>query len=209
MATELQKSEYQILDKADEDQIKNAQNAVKQALCYEIVIAGKKVRQITFIGLKWLTLQMSQKGQALEIQGSELVLAKDDPVKQEFWFWRAIVKVRNQKTGLETEGVSECPYLETKKDKKVYDQFGRTKAHSKAERNAWRKQIPELEITTLLESVKASDTENLGNQENTETRKEVCKCPYDVMKNDGGKCAECGLPLTINQINMLAQRNQN
>ena len=208
MSTTIQKSEFQILDKADEEQIKNAQNAVKKALCYEITIAGKKVRQITFIGLKWLTLQMSQKGQAIEIQSSELKLEKDDLVKQELWFWRAIVKVRNQKTGLETEGVSECPYLETKKDKKTYDPFGRTKAHSKAERNAWRKQIPELEITNLLESVKESDTEDLGNTQNTEQRKEVCKCPYDVMENDKGKCAKCGLALTINQINMLAQRNQ-
>ena len=208
MSTQVQKSEYQILDKADEDQIKNAQNAVKKALCYEITIAGKKVRQITFIGLKWLTLQMSQKGQALEIQDSEVKLEKDDPVKQELWFWRAIVKVRNQKTGLETEGVSECPYLERLKDNKTkYDPFGRTKAHSKAERNAWRKQIPELEITTLLESVKESEKENLDKPQNTETRNEVCKCPYDVMENDGGKCAKCGLALTINQINMLAQRN--
>jgi hypothetical protein len=207
MSTQVQKSEYQILDHADEEQIKNAQNAVKQALCYEITIKGKKVRQITFVGLKWLTLQMSQKGQALEIQDSEVKLEKDG-VKESLWFWRAKVKVRNQKTGLETEGISECPYSETLKDGKTkYDPFGRTKAHSKAERNAWRKQIPELEITTLLESVKESDTENLGNQQNTETRTEVCKCSYELMKNNGGKCDTCGLPLTISQINMLAQRN--
>jgi hypothetical protein len=207
MSTQVQKSEYQILDHADEEQIKNAQNAVKQALCYEITIKGKKVRQITFVGLKWLTLQMSQKGQALEIQDSEVKLEKDG-VKESLWFWRAKVKVRNQKTGLETEGISECPYSETLKDGKTkYDPFGRTKAHSKAERNAWRKQIPELEITTLLESVAESDTDKISNQQNTETRTEVCKCPYDVMQNDGGKCGECGLALTINQINMLAQRN--
>jgi hypothetical protein len=99
--------------------------------------------------------------------------------------------------------------LENLKDGKTkYDPFGRTKAHSKAERNAWRKQIPELEITTLLESVKESDTDNLNNSQNTETRPEVCKCSYELMKNDGGKCSTCGLPLTISQINMLAQRNQ-
>jgi hypothetical protein len=205
MSNQIQKSEYQILDKADEEQIRQAQQSVKQALCYELTVGNKKIKQITFIGLKWLALQMSQKGQALEIQSSKVELEKDDPIKQEFWFWRANVKVRNQKTGLETEGIAECPYLQKVKDEKTYDQFGRTKAHSKAERNAWRKQIPELEITTLLETVNKSDTHDLGKHETQSTNNEICQCPFSDMKNEGGKCATCGKSLTIGQINAMAK----
>ena len=96
--------------------------------------------------------------------------------------------------------------MQSVKGEKTYDTFGRTKAHSKAERNAWRKQIPELEITTLLETVDKSDTQDLGStQESTHT---VCHCSFDDMKNEEGKCGSCGLPLTIGQINALAKRNQ-
>ena len=204
MSTQVQKSEFQILDKADEDQILKAQDKVKQALCYELKVGDKKIKQITFIGLKWLALKMSQTGQALEIQTSNVQLEKDDPDKQDFWFWRANVKVRNQKTGLETEGIAECPYLQSVKGSKTYDTFGRTKAHSKAERNAWRKQIPELEITTLLETVTKSDTHDLGSTQES-VHGEICKCPFDQMNHLDGKCTNCGKPMTLGQINAKAK----
>ena len=52
------------------------------------------------------------------------------------------------KTGLETYGQSESPFIDPFKH--VYDKFGRTKAGSKAERNANRKQIPEADLVRMI-----------------------------------------------------------
>ncbi len=191
MSVTLSRNDYAILDKNDENQIISSSDEIKQALVYDL--KGKK--QITFIGLKWLTVRMSQAGQALEIVDSSVKLEKDGEDK-ELWFWRSSVKVRNQKTGLETEGIAECPYLETNyiyKDGKrtdetesKYDSFGRTKAHSKAERNAWRKQIPELEITTLLKSVQADQVEVIKDG------KKACECKEPKKSMTSQICLKCG-----------------
>jgi len=195
MALEPQ-SEYKVLDKLDEEQIKNAGQALKQALIYEIKIKGKPVKQITFIGLKWLTVKMSQKGQSLQIINSEVKLEKDDPDKKDSWQWRSIVRVQNMKTGLETEGVAECPYLEkiwiykdnqrTEEFKLVYDPFGRTKAHSKSERNAWRKQIPEVEIIELLNTAEGKDTHQVKDEQT-----KFCNCLNPDITPDKGGCRSC------------------
>ncbi len=203
---QLVKSDFAILDKEDEEQIKNAGEAVRQALCYELKKNGKTTRQITFIGLKWITVKMSQAGQPLEVVDSHIVLDKDEINDKKLWFWRARVKSRNHKTGLETEGVAECPYLERKNEYiagkatgKViigdYDPFGRTKAHSKAERNSWRKQIPELEITALLDNVKKDEIKNVqGTDAGTKnTTGGFCHCPDEatIPEWETGKCKNC------------------
>ena len=189
---QLVKSDFAILDKQDEEQIKNAGEAVKQALCYELKKNGKTTRQITFIGLKWITVKMAQQGQALEVINSSIVLDKDELNDKHLWFWRALVKCRNQKTGLETEGVAECPYLD---DKNTYNKFGRTIAHSKSERNAWRKQIPELEITGLLDNVKPEDSKTVqGTDTGTKnTTGGYCHCPDEttIPEWETGKCKNC------------------
>jgi len=134
-----------LFENADEKQIANADAKIKQAMVYEM--QGEK--QLTYIGLKHLTLLMSQKGQPLEVLDTEVKLEKLDPADQTTWIWYSTYKVRNQDTNHESIGMSEANYCDVKGK---YDPFGRTKAMSKAERNAWRKQIPELEIKSLIDS---------------------------------------------------------
>lgn len=140
--------DFSIMDQADENQIINATDDLKQALVYEIDKGKKgKAMELSYIGLKHLTLLMSQGGQSLEILDYKMELLGDKPEEK---VWYATVKVRNQKTKHETLGMSEQAYYFQGK----YDPFGRTKALSKAERNAWRKQIPELEIKKLITDAK-------------------------------------------------------
>ena len=134
---------YSIFDKLDENQIIAADKAVKQAMVYETK-DGK--REITFSGLKYIILEMSVHEQPIEIEENTVKLEKDDPDDKNTWHWRASVKVRNQKTNLPSQGLAESDYLEYGK----YDSFGQRKAFSKAKRNAWREQIPEIKIVELL-----------------------------------------------------------
>ena len=142
-------SEFVILDQADSRQIELADTAIKQSLAYDV--RGKK--QISFAGVKWLILQMSQKGQGVSIDIHDISLDDSDPENK---VWMATVKAKNMKTGLETIGASEQPWAQNGKR----DPFGRTKALSKAERNAYRKQIPELEIQSMLQSAEAEPLES-------------------------------------------------
>jgi len=196
--TDLVKSNlFLLMDKADEEMITNADKAVKEAMVYEYSVAGKKKHELTYVGLKHLTLLMSQGGHPLEVLET-IVDQKND-------IWYATYKVKNKTTGHESVGVSECP---VKDDKGAYDPFGRTKAMSKAERNAWRKQIPELKIIELIKAALAKGSVKDINPEKTDVEQElgVCHCPFGEMKNDNGKCSNCGKPLTLGQINMLEKK---
>lgn len=147
-------SEFQIMDEADNAQIQAAESAVRQALAYSV--RGKK--QISYAGVKWLVLNMSHKDQPLEVVDLPAVeLARHDPEDRSTWVWYAIVKIRNLRTGLVTVGASESPFLAQGE----YDSFGRTKAISKAERNGYRKQIPETRINAMLEAVSSGDVDTL------------------------------------------------
>ena len=184
--TELVKSDYSIMDSADEQQIISSDDDLRKALVYDL----RGTKQITYIGLKYLVLKMSQSEQPLHILKSEVVLDKDDPEDKQMWYWRSIVRVKNSKTGLETEGISEAPYFESNK----YDKFGRTKAISKAERNAWRKQIPELEIIHLLKNAKGERTEKIDTSNLQKTNPEKY-CSYEKpipnAITDGKTCQNC------------------
>jgi len=182
MAVELSKTDYSIMDSADEQQIISSDDDLRKALVYDL----RGTKQITYIGLKFLVLRMSQNDQALQILKSEVVLDKDDPDDHSMWYWRSIVRVKNSKTGLETEGISEAPYIESNK----YDKFGRTKAISKAERNAWRKQIPELEITHLLKNAKGERTQEINPDLQETDPEKYCSCekPIPNAITDGKIC---------------------
>ena len=145
-------SDFPILDDADTQQILDADAPLKQSLVYDL--RGKK--QISYAGVKWLVLNMSRHEQPLTIDIHEIILDKDGEDKSE-WTWYATVKCRNAKTGLETLGASEQPYLQGGRK----DAYGRTKALSKAERNAYRKQIPELEIQAMLNTVDPTQVRRL------------------------------------------------
>jgi len=174
------------MDQADEQQIISADDDLRKALVYEV----RGAKQITFIGLKFLVLKMSQSNQPLTIIKSEITLDKDDPDDQKMWYWRSLVRVRNEKTHLETEGISESPYLESGK----YDKFGKTKSLSKAERNSWRKQIPELEIITLLKNANGQRTEKLDTEKSFSagTLDKICKCDEPAFGKSSHMCLRCG-----------------
>lgn len=205
-----------LFEKMDEDQIIKADKAIKQAMVYETSFNGQKVQEITYTGVKHLILQLSTKGHPLKILESECKLEKDDPNDKETWHWRAYKKFINANTGLDSDGRSECPYLERikeYKDKKwtgkwiigEYDPFAQRKADSKAERNAQRKQIPELVIKEFLKSVNKDDIQNLEepSEPNTPSNPEVCHCDWSKMSNNKGRCGNCNKPLTIAQIQRL------
>jgi len=171
----LEQVDFSIMDKADEEQIINASDDLKQALVYKV----NNKFELSYVGLKHLALLMSQNGQSLEILDCKMELLGDKPEEK---VWYATVKVRNQKTRYETIGMSECPYYYNGK----YDPFGRTKALSKAERNAWRKQIPEFEIKKLLE-----DSQKKGLTKELEKN---CSCMIGKQRKSPttNKCLECG-----------------
>lgn len=165
-----------MFEKSDEEQIAKADSKIKEAMVYEM--QGEK--QLTYIGLKHLTLLMSQKDNPLEVMDTEVKLEKVDPDNQATWIWYATYKVRNQKTRHESIGMSEASYF----DQGKYDKFGRTKAMSKAERNAWRKQIPELEIRALIET--ASENGKVHTFENKPSSKP--ETPSTTSTNTDGFC---------------------
>ncbi len=198
-----------LFEKADEQQIANADKGVKEAMVYSI----QNEKQLTYIGLKHLTLLMSQKGNPLEVLDCEVKLEKVDPQNQATWIWYSTYKVRNQKTNHESVGMSEASYFENGK----YDKFGRTKAMSKAERNAWRKQIPELEIRELIKSASADgnvksfdgfegDTvpKKTEAKENTDG---LCHCMDENTIPDfkTSKCDQCGYTMSEYKITRLKE----
>ena len=61
-----QESPFVISDKLDAQQIAEADTAVRQALVHNI--QGKK--QISYAGIKWIAVMMSQNGQALKLVGA-------------------------------------------------------------------------------------------------------------------------------------------
>lgn len=184
----MEKSEaITIFEALDEKQIMNADKAVKQAMVYETTIRGEKAQEITYIGVKHLVLQMSINDNPLDIvEGSYCRLEKDDPEDKKMWHWRAYKIFRNQKTKLVTDGRSECPYLDPKNNYE-YDPFAQRKADSKAERNAQRKQIPEILIKEFLKAVKSEQVQKVGDSVN-------CDCIQGVRDWDyaTGFCKTCG-----------------
>lgn len=178
-----------VFEKLDEQQIVNADKAVKQAMVYETKINGETKQEITFIGLKHIMLELSARGHPLEIIQSETKLEKDDPEDKTTWNWRSKVVCKNSNTGHQSEGLAESPYIEYGK----YDPFGQRKAHSKAERNAWRKQIPELQIIEFLKTVKKEDVQKVNEQQNT------CRCTPIELGPDEKHCVN-GHNLTDAQV---------
>lgn len=174
-----------VFEKMDEKQIERADKAVKEAMVYSTRIGGKEIKEITYTGIKHLILELSTHDNALEILESKCELEKDDPDDKSVWHWRAYKRFRNIKSRLESDGRSECPYLDDGK----YDPFAQRKADSKAERNAQRKQIPELVIKEFLKAVSETDTQKVK----VEKSDDYCTCtPNDRKKNPtSSNCIKC------------------
>ena len=140
----LQKSEnsniFSLLDKEDEKQIMNLEQfGNPEKLVYQV---GDNL-QLSFVGIKHIGFLMAKTGnplRTLEVL-TELQGEKDEKT------WYATVRIRNEKTHQEEIGVSQCPFYD---GKGKLDPFARTKAVSKAERNAKKRLIPEYLITELI-----------------------------------------------------------
>ena len=174
----LEHGDFLILDEADEKQIAEIDQKMKDALVYEL----KGNKELSYVGLKHLTLLMSQKGQALQVLEDECNL--QDGV------WYAKMKVRNIKTQHETVGYAQQPAVMDTNDGPKPDNFSRTKAFSKAERNAWRKQIPELQIKTFIEVISKKGTGATVLKKSNST---VCTCTLEERKITPDKkgCSNC------------------
>ncbi|MDI1496236.1 MAG: hypothetical protein K8823_1544 [Cenarchaeum symbiont of Oopsacas minuta] len=146
---------YLANDIVDEKQIMEADKEVKQALVYHHTQSNKLV--ITYAGVKWAVLKMADRGSSMQFIGEpQIKLEKFGLEDMKEWCWQASVKVRNINTRLETLGVAESPFIDRYSKDGKHDPFGRTKAVSKAERNAYRKQIPELEIAAVVKSAQTT-----------------------------------------------------
>lgn len=163
------------------DQLQMFDDKFKDKLVYEVSYFDtrtntyKKKYELTFIGIKQLILEMSKKGEAMEILGEPKIerTKVDENLMNDVW--SVSISLRNIKTLHQSFGVSEAfvfpwgnyPKLDTEgkkqwikngdKNKLVteykqqYDPFGRTAAVSKAIRNAERQQIPEMAIQLFVE----------------------------------------------------------
>jgi len=190
----LDHQDFLILDEADEKQIAEIDQKMKEALVYEL----KGQKELSYIGLKHLTLLMSQKGQALQVQDDEV--HKEGVGEAVIWY--AKMKVKNIKTGHETVGFSQQPaFMEMKEGGSKPDAFARTKALSKAERNAWRKQIPELQIKTFIDVILKKNPKGMQKINNSI---DLCTCDPvrerkagETTRPDGLlECRTCAKPIS-------------
>ena len=156
MATELVKKDtdsiFKLLDKEDEKQIVNVKDFTNDsALVYKV----HKNFELSYRGIKHIAILMADRGMPLKLVNSKVELIGEGKEKT----WYASVTMRNEKTGQEMEGLSQCAFYD---DKQVPDDFARTKAHSKAERNAIRKLIPEYLITKFIQEADKSQVKEIN-----------------------------------------------
>ena len=148
-------NEYQLTDLADDQQITQEGVAVEEAFLYK----NKKSELIlSWPGIRQIVLQKADKGEPIQTNVVDVHLEKRVAENPDTWTWYATVKSRNLKTGNETFGMSESPYYFNRS----YDWFGRTKASTKAERNADYKQITDEERKDYVNSVKQKNIMDLS-----------------------------------------------
>ena len=170
---------YSITDHYDEQQIIAIDSALREKLVYVV----RNERRLSYYGVKWLVLKMADKGHPLGFMSKpEVTLVKFDEHDEEKWIWMAMVHMYNKKTTSEAYGLQESPFHEFIRNKQTgkwtsigYDKAGRTKAVSKATRNACRQLIPEVECELLLNTVAKEQTlviqeEELGEMQDLDTK---------------------------------------
>ena len=103
---------------------------------------------------------MSQDGQPLQIIDHKMELVKYDPEDKTQWVWQAEATVLNLTSNYQQMGVSEAWFLLRHKGGVIgnYDSFGRTKAMSKAQRNANSVHIPKAMKKALYETSTPQNT---------------------------------------------------
>lgn len=165
---------FEIADHLDEQQALDI-GEFRDVLCYKI----HDKYELSYKGIKHLALAMSTRGHPLAVLKQEIELKGEGKEKT----WYATVTIINKNTKHETVGNSECPFYD---DQGRQDHFARTKALSKAERNALRKQIPEAMITSLL---------NKAVDQNKVAEIKFCTCTQPKPSLTSGICMTCSKPL--------------
>lgn len=145
------------MDEQDEIQILSDAN-IQQTLVYDV--KGKKA--LTYVGIKFLFQKyIHHENITVVILHDQTYcnLEKDDPENKTMWFWRATYTIQTtkilqngEKQIIQVQGQSECNYTEP---------FARIKAHSKSERNAQRKVLPEFQITHMINEINPKDVQKL------------------------------------------------
>lgn len=201
-STEIQTIEepdiFHLLESEDEQQIILETNErMKEALVYQVnwynpkTYNYEKRDELSYAGINYLVILMAQNlKQGIEIvREPKIELLTVDGVER----WHAMIICRNKVTGLETVGNSEQTVKLKQKKKGAdgkdvfengqpvyeynkYDDFGRTKALSKAQRNAWKLQMPAKLILKVIQIAKdKKQTKTLETKKTTVLRK-ICNC---------------------------------
>ena len=147
---------YRAMDLADEKQIIKMDKQVKQALFYKH--KQSNTIQLTSKGIYMYVQYMASVGEALKFKVDPVTKLEKfgfDDMSQ--WAWQSECIVVNSKTGLETQGMAEASYIDPFKAGSR-DPFGKTKSATKAQRNAYRKQIPEVWLNELLRAAQKEGT---------------------------------------------------
>jgi len=169
---------FRLLDKEDEKQIVNFKDFRKDSI---LLYRVHDNYELSYRGIKHLAILMADRGMPLSIVRSDTILDGNGNEKT----WYATVLMCNEKTGQKMEGVSQCPFYD---EKGSQDHFARTKAHSKAERNAIRKLIPEYLITQFIKDaeeqgkVKKIDFCQCHTPRPEPLAKEICSTCHKVIK---------------------------
>ncbi len=161
-------SDIKAYEQEDSNQIVNASQELIQALVY---VNKRGNRELSYTGIQWIAQRMGENGQPLEVVESNIELIKHDPDDKSQWIWYSKATVRNAGTGAVVIGVSESPFLAWYYEKSTgqrvythYDEFGRTKAHGKAVRNAMRQLIPALEVDSMIKNCAEEQMQRLDTE---------------------------------------------
>ena len=193
---------FALMDKEDEKQVLAVEAFLDPELALVYKVLGKT--GLSYQGAKYLAQWSAENGYPMTTTKSsfETVGTGEEAV---IWCY---ANVRNDTTKLEPQGVGQCPQYLTKKDgSKIFDALARTKAHSKAERNGIRKNLPEAMILKFIKMAeeKKGGVQELNKSENnssgpaatkTTFTNTVCQCVTPAPKFDENHtCASCNKPV--------------
>lgn len=210
-------SMFAMLDNLDNKQIASLEmyGETDQPLAYEIM--GRKSTSV--LGAKHLVLFLADS----KLHGNNAMPLRvvvggtkfDSKGQGEDERWYCTVIYENSRLGVSFEGHGQCAQYLTKKDKsKIYDVHARTKAHSKAKRNAIDEHVPEKLKEMFFEyakklgrihTLKFSSTTSYENQPNEKaetpapqnfSKIDFCKCEKSMPKFDKDHtCVTCNKPV--------------
>lgn len=223
MTLPVQPSQLLQMDSFDQLQIFDA--AFRDKLVYEVETWDEKTRtkkvkyELTYVGIKQMIYEKSQKGEAMEILkeiSTRVSIIPDDPFQD---VYKSYMKVRNMKTGHTTSGRSEAaifalrnyPHLDKSGKKqwetpegassmklkmvyeRRYDPFAETAALGKATRNAYRGQLPEMGIQLFVEkAIKEKGDESIQHIKTESNPTSFCTCDKGPSTKLDGTCQKCG-----------------